>query len=270
MNKIAAIIVMYNSLVSKTNIIKTLDCDFIDLWFVDNSTDESIKSQNLEFCNSHQLNYLDMNGNVGLSMAYNKTIQTIKTTNKYSHVLLSDDDTLYNKEYLQELKKNIKRDVDLILPTIIDNSNNHVMSPILLSRFPLIPYKGSDKNKAPRIMGINSGTCARLNVFKEWYFDTDIFLYFTDMDFYKNNVNKNRLSYFILKTPIYQQCSGSESYSDKSINQIKLVLKDAKAFYKKQFLGIFKYYFYKLLLVLKSYKQHKQSAILKLLITKIK
>lgn len=270
MNKIAAIIVMYNSLVSETNIINSLKCDFIDLWFVDNSTDQTIKSKNLEFCNKHNLEYLDMNGNVGLSVAYNETINIIKQTNKYTHILLSDDDTIYNQNYLNDLYQNLSSDVDLILPTIIDNSDNHVMSPILLSKFPLIAYNGEDKSKAPRIMGINSGTCARLSVFENWKFDTDIFLYFTDMDFYKNNVNKNKLSYCILDTKIIQQCSGSEEYTQNSINQIKLVLKDAKAFYNKQSFGIIKYYFYKLLLVVQSYQKHHQKSILKLLITKIK
>lgn len=260
-NKLVTVVVVYNKLIKDITVTNTLNNEYIDFCFVDNSTNEEIKNNNISFCQENNYQYINMNGNKGLSKAYNEAIDILK--NNYQYILLSDDDTIYNKEYIDELLIHVNENkYDLILPHVVDKVSNQILTPTFYSNLPL---KRVNQEQATRIGGINSGSCIKLTTFNNWRYNEDLFMYFTDLDFYNNNVNINKLSFIILKSTIYQNCAGSVEYGSTTKDQIKRVLKDAKKYFKTRNFGYIQYWLYKVLLVSQSLKQHKKLTILSLL-----
>lgn len=260
-NKLVTIVVVYNKLIKDITVVDTLKSEYIDFCFVDNSTIEDVKNKNKEYCKKTNYRYVDMQGNKGLSKAYNNTIDLLR--NEYKYILLSDDDTIYNQDYINKLLEQVDADqYDLILATVVDKMDNTILTPVFYSD---VPLKRVKQEESTRIGGINSGTCIKMSAFDNWKFNEDLFMYFTDLDFYNNNANANKLSYIILDATIYQDCAGSEEYNDKTIEQIKRVLNDGKKYYKTQKFGFLQYCFYKTLLVIGSFIQHKKISILSLL-----
>ena len=68
---------------------------------VDNSVDETILKSN-SAC-TLPVEYIPCGGNAGISKAYNIALNTIKDEN--FRVMLSDDDTLFSEEYMENMYK---------------------------------------------------------------------------------------------------------------------------------------------------------------------
>ena len=99
--KIEAIIVIYNKEIEMSvtyNDISNIKDENIEVCIIDNSTE---KNNNLLYCNKNKIKYFSMNGNKGLSKAYNKAIDNLGDSDV---VVLFDDDTEINKKYFKELR----------------------------------------------------------------------------------------------------------------------------------------------------------------------
>lgn len=263
--EIATIIVLYNSLISESEAHETLKNPNFDLFFVDNSTDEEILKKNEEYSKKNNVLYYPMGGNIGLSKAYNRIIKEIKKLD-YNYLLISDDDTLYTKEFQDLLVDEVKNNkYDLIVPTIIDSRDGVVASPILLTGIPLVPYNPKSKRPPKRINGINSGTCVKVKCFDNWQFDEGIFLYFVDSDFYNNNVNANKLTYKILDCTIKQNFAASEDFDDSTIKLLQRVLDDGRQYFRNKPLSEVQLAIYKFYLVKRLWFQHKDKRVFSLL-----
>lgn len=264
-DRIATIIVLYNSLISDSKAFETLKNDNLDIFFLDNSTDQSCIDKNVELSKTMNCKYYNMGGNIGLSKAYNFIIDELKNNYDYNYMLLSDDDTLYTEEFQNLLVEEVKKNrYQVILPTIVDSLDGVVASPIKLTGIPLVRYKEGSKNPPKRIEGINSGTCVRLDAFDNWHYNENIFLYFVDTDFFQNNVNKNKLSYTILPCVIKQNFSSSEEFNDNSIKRLEMVLDDAKRFFATSKIKPIKMVVYKITLIHRLYSQHHDKRLFKL------
>lgn len=265
MNKIAAIIVFYNSHIKSSQAYNLLQDDRIDLLLVDNSTDEVVLEDNKQFIQQHQLQYFPMGGNIGLSKAYNKMINIVRDLG-YEYILLSDDDTLYTNEYIEKLVVAVnEHKADVIMPVIKDSYDKFVISPAFSTKIPLVPYKEGGRLKINKIYGINSGTCINIHCFDNWQFNEDIFLYFVDSDFFVNNVNKNKLSYYILDCEIEQNLSSSEQFSEVSLKRFKMVIDDARPYFKNQSFPRLRLFAYKLSLIQRFWNQHHDKRIFQVL-----
>ena len=81
----------------------------VGLIVADNSTDIDVLDQNRKTAaESGRLHYLECGGNVGLSRAYNKALAAIPKDEAY-WVMLSDDDTEFSLEYLENGCRQIER-----------------------------------------------------------------------------------------------------------------------------------------------------------------
>ena len=81
----------------------------VGLIVADNSTDIDVLDQNRKTAaESGRLHYLECGGNVGLSRAYNKALEVISQDETY-WVMLSDDDTKFSLEYLENGCRQIER-----------------------------------------------------------------------------------------------------------------------------------------------------------------
>ena len=107
MNKLFFAVVIYNKKICDSvtcteleNIIKTEK-----VIIADNSDKENDAEK---VCSEKKWIYISMNGNKGLSMAYNTIIDYIKKKEDYSEedaIILLDDDTKITSEYILKLKE---------------------------------------------------------------------------------------------------------------------------------------------------------------------
>ncbi len=115
--KITAAIVVYNKEISESitcQRIKEIDSD-IDILVLDNSDK---KNNNMQYCDSCGIRYISMEGNKGLSKAYNVAVDNSLESDI---IVLFDDDTEVTEDYFRELRSSAETysDVDIFAPVVI-------------------------------------------------------------------------------------------------------------------------------------------------------
>lgn len=121
--KITAIFVIYNKEIDKSSVCIQIR-HLVDVIVVDNSTK---KNNNREICDKYAIQYISMNGNKGLSKAYNVAIDCIGSTDA---IVLLDDDTDVPEDYFMLLKKKLMDypDIDIFVP-IVRGQDGIIYSP---------------------------------------------------------------------------------------------------------------------------------------------
>jgi GT2 family glycosyltransferase len=151
LNEILVIVVLYNQ-----NGIEGLNYVFPkevkDIIVYDNSP---LKSKIL---NSKRIEYIHDSRNLGISVAYNYAFKQA-TNREKKFLLLLDQDSKLTSEYFKELKSlEIEENVSCILPTVIDEKKDIIISPLELNLFGFNSRKTIRKGQiSNRISAINSG-----------------------------------------------------------------------------------------------------------------
>lgn len=257
MNKIIACIVLYNKAIVDSNAINSLrQLKNVDLIIVDNS-DQAIDNE--AYAKVHKLNYIANHENIGLSKAYNKIIKLLLPSN-YQYLLLLDDDTTITQEYIDELNQLVNNNYDVIIPRIIDKASKKLYSPKVYNHTSLLTHLYNDK-PYKHIKAINSGLCIKIEVFNHFQYDENNFLYFVDVDFFENCVNRQNLSTTITKTSLVQELSHlTQSLTDGQLKQMTLRLTDSRNFNPPLIHNL-----YKLAFVTQMYLRYHDKRLLKLL-----
>lgn len=181
---ITSIIVIYNKslkdsptcIFAKENNLQTIICD--------NSDKEN---ENEKTSVENGFTYISMNGNKGLSKAYNKALE-IKTEEEY--YLILDDDTILPKNFISEISAHIKEnsDADILLPKVFAGKTQ--ISPAVLGKFRVRTIKNGEK--VVDFTAINSGMVVKKSFFDDFRYDENLFLDYIDHDLmcYANKTNK--------------------------------------------------------------------------------
>lgn len=240
---IYVLVVLYNSDIKKIDIFS----QNINSFYIDNSINEKIKQVNCKFSKENNINYIDMEGNKGLSKAYNKAIETIKPTEE-DYIVIFDQDTKFDcdifDKYINYIEKNPK--IDVICPLVEDSIG--FLSPCLIKKsgFEHIHNKEHINDEyIDNYSFINSGMCIKGRVFSEIKYDENLFLDFIDHDFIFS-LKKNNFKIGICpEILLYQEFSGVTKNSfEQDYNRFKIYVKDAKYYYSKNFDNS---YFFKIL-----------------------
>ena len=133
MNKLYIVCVLYNSTIEEISSLEVFlrfagRYDFIRLMIMDNSSEDFV-AKNREACETiykDRIIYVDDGGNIGISKAYNKALDTIKDDEFY--VMWSDDDTVFSEEYIENVIKVIKAERTDIIGGIV-RAGEKVLSP---------------------------------------------------------------------------------------------------------------------------------------------
>ncbi len=185
MLQIAAIVVVYNK-----NVCDSITCqrlfrmefDEIRVIVVDNST---IENRNEEFCLKNGANYISMNGNQGLSKAYNKSIDFCCNCG-VDVVVLFDDDTEITDEYFNVLKNALEKspDVDVFAP-IVYGQDGVIYSPNEFG-FMKNHFIKNDRQEVRQehFNAIASCLAVRMRVFKDYRFNEILFVDQVDQYFF--------------------------------------------------------------------------------------
>lgn len=181
-SKISAIVVVYNKEVNQSitcQRIKKISQN-IDVVVVDNS---EISNSNESACKALGIRYISMNGNKGLSKAYNIAIDNSRNSDV---IVFFDDDTEIVVEYFQKLKEAIKEhpDVDIFAP-IIKGQDGVIYSPnefnFLRNHFIVSPKQEVSQES---FNAIASCLAVRMRVFDNYRFNEKLFVDQVDQYFF--------------------------------------------------------------------------------------
>lgn len=222
--KINAVEIIYNKNIKDSITYQSLknisrDISNINVLLIDNSTR---KFGNSKVKVPSNMEYISMNGNKGLSYAYNFAIRKIKEKADVSNddiVVLLDDDTQLSLEYFEELKKEAikNKKIDIFVP-IIKGQDNIIYSPNSANFFKnkLIPSI-TKVNSIKKFNAISSCMGIRLDVFNDYKFDERLFLDEIDQKFCEDQRKRNR-SFKAIPIIIFQNFHQRE----KNLNSLNL------------------------------------------------
>ncbi len=114
-SRIYIIAVIYNRLIDEIRSLPQFEAltrryPETGLIVTDNSTDETVLERNRETASHMEwIRYIECGGNAGLSRAYNRALATIPQDEDF-WVMLSDDDTFFSMEYLENACRRIRKE----------------------------------------------------------------------------------------------------------------------------------------------------------------
>ena len=241
-NKIFGIIVIYNQSVEDSVTYKCLKSyGNIRLIVCDNSTKNFDNEKKVA---KDGYVYISMNGNAGLSKAYNKGLDAIQKENPemQGYVVLLDDDTHIPEEYFTVLRQEIEKNSgDIYLPIVQDEVG--ILSPSIMKKY-YCHCSSEDvwSIKQEELCGINSGMAINLQIFRKYRYNEEIFLDYVDHNFLRDMcIYKKKV--VILNVKIRQTFSSNTDSKEKALIRFKIFKKDINVFYKKGFWNRFFYYY---------------------------
>jgi len=230
MNKIDCIIVIYNVTIDKCDSIKS--SEYINnIIICDNSDQEIFNSYNKQYARDNKYIYINMQGNKGISKAYNEGILHVST----KYFCLLDDDTKIDNEYFKEVNATLCQTqcrYDIYLPIVIGN-NYKIMSPCQISGKRFKPFNNLAEIKYP-FSAINSGMIIKTDIFKKYSYDEKFFLDMVDHKFMKDNANEHN-TYVMRNNIIHQDFSSLSDSKEQAMKRLKIYAKDAKTYYGNSF-----------------------------------
>jgi len=201
-----------------------------DIYISDNSTLESFKKSNLNFCNENGLVYIDNHGNVGLSVAYNNVILLLRDIN-YDALIIFDQDTEVPNNYFSSVIQSLIDYPDILIHAPYVESPTVYMSPRIFKRHRIVRWKAPNSLPQYGLCCINSGLVLRKSLFDiVGVYDPSIFLDYVDHEFFQR-VRKMNLAIKIIDVKLNQNFSG-EAYSNLNgdINRYRIYVKDIRRY----------------------------------------
>ena len=189
MHNVYAVILIFNKVISDSltyNCISRMRLSNLHILILDNSTKDF---NNEKYSIDNNLMYLNMGGNKGLSIPYNKAIDFLFSYKKMSdndYIVWLDDDTELSSNYFNELFNKIKSypSVDIFAPVvygqdgIIYSPNNarYIKNNLVRNRKECFNLK--------KYNAINSCLCVKASIYSNYRYDEGLFLDQTDQKFF--------------------------------------------------------------------------------------
>ncbi len=222
MAKLLPVIVLYNIKLEDCKTYCSLLCDYPGDYVV---YENSPVRHNYD---KNDLYFYD-NTNGGVSAAYNYGYKMAKEKGCFDAILLLDQDTVFQPNYIQVLVKTISQhpDISLFIPQILYNQNVP-FSPV---KFDFFSEKGvilcEGVYNLKRFIPVNSGACIRLTAFeKVGGYNPHIRLDFADFDFF-TRLSDHYPLFYMLNSVALQSFSNNESNINKLYRRYNLYLEGA-------------------------------------------
>ena len=236
MNNLYVILVIYNESCNQSISCKALlGIRFpFNIIVVDNST---IPNKNNEICKANKWKYINMNGNMGISKAYNKAISSINIEDYW--VVIMDQDTDISLEYFKCLNELIISRPEVWVKVPIVKDETQYLSPSLIKKYSIKRIRSIEEiKKSKNITAINSGMAIYSKVFEKINYDERFFLDYIDHNFIKEYKLKFNRNIDIIDSTLQQSFSDDEHdniIGDKT--RFNIYLRDFKLFCGKKFSG---------------------------------
>lgn len=223
---ISVLVVLYNSAVNDVPVLQTAlhSQQVSDIVVCDNS---DRKNDNAEQAACHNITYISMNGNKGLSKAYNAGVVRCRG----DIVCVFDDDTKVDGDYfnaVSELTESSQK-WDIALPIVM--TGDKVLSPSHFEKYRTIPVDPSHVGDMADLTGINSGMAVRRSLYDRISYDSNLFLDLIDHQFILD-ARKVGANIVVLKGSRLHQSYSLENDSLKNARKrLGIFERDAKYFY---------------------------------------
>lgn len=188
--------------------------------------------------------YIDMEGNCGLSKAYNRALDAISVRNPSmdGYVMIFDDDTFLPADFFEKMSEAIASSrADIYLPIVEDEIG--ILSPNVMKKYychRVIADVWSIKKE--ELCGINSGMTIRLALFQRYRYDEGLFLDYVDHNFLRD-MRKDQRKLAIVDTKIRQTFSSNTDSKEKATVRFQIFKKDINHFYAHGFWNRFFFYY---------------------------
>lgn len=239
------IVVSYNQEVENSPVIMAyLDSQLLtrDLIVVDNSTDHHKKNLNQKYCENLNINYLDMNGNVGLSKAYNKALKSTEELNKDCWYMIFDQDTIIDKEYFNVVLKSIQSTKEIKIHVPIVYSKNGLFSPLKIKKDKFLAFDVK-AGIYEQLACINSGVVVHSSIYRDFgLYDEELFLDLVDYNFFKQiyKVNPN-FKIKVMDYSLQQNFSGERFENFNSdLKRFEIYFQDFSKYCEKNKISVLK------------------------------
>ena len=224
---IYAIIVVYNKECKDSISLQSLYRwkNDIKLVVFDNSTKPN---GNAEYCEKEKIYYLTKGDNIGLSRAYNHVLDSLKL-NDNDYVIILDDDTELNDNYVKELQTCTDGTKEVILPIVYNGTS--IISPANIKyKCSSRMVKSVEELDRDNMSAINSGMLIKASVFNKIRYNEQLFLDCVDHEFMRM-VRKEKLNIHIMDSFINQNFSRNEKPKlESALHRFRLYRKDFRKF----------------------------------------
>lgn len=230
-------IVLYNGRISDIRSLKNFfelsTRTNVTIVVVDNSVKQEIKAENRVQADGEfkdKIKYIDNGGNLGLSKAYNKVLPMV---GENDYLMLSDDDTLFSSEYLDNVVDCIENKRSEIISGIVTTENGY-MSPVKEFK---VRFNENDFIKQAgvysNIYAINSGLVLSKHILDDIKaFPEQLFLDMIDYWLMETLIELNKNTIECVSGKIEQSFSGEAKYSAGMLIRYEIYKKDVKQFAK--------------------------------------
>ena len=231
---ITAAVVIYNKSCSDS---LTFNCvekarkpENFKLLVLDNSTSDQ---KNESLCAENGSVYISMNGNSGLSKAYNRALREIKKSGGCDIVVWLDDDTEIPADYFERLSECAEKhpEADIFMPLVA--SGEDIISPSVVSGARVLRIKDLSELDGKEVTAINSGLSVRMSVYDDYRYDEALFLDLVDHKF-NRDCNARGLKRVVVEgQPLRQTFFGDTNRSKKAaLAREKIFAADFKTYGK--------------------------------------
>lgn len=194
--KIFCIIVIYNTHISNSITFSNLiNSEMNPTIIIIDNTDNGI--DNSDCVTYKNVRYFSMEGNKGLSKAYNAGLKIIRqeTPHENDIIILLDDDTAISDEYLKALCKQAEFDctIDIFAP-VIQGQTGIFYSPARAGFFKNYYIRNEEEDIPQKsFFAIASCSSIRWRVLQNYFFNEDFFVDLIDNNFYDEQRKKKRV-----------------------------------------------------------------------------
>lgn len=224
---ILPIVVLYNVDFHDTNVYRTLLSQSIEkrILLYENSPEPQNQCYESEY-----ISYYHDPHNGGVSAAYNYGAALAKRLGDIDAILLLDEDTQFEADYLSKLQTAYMshQDISLFIPQVV-YAANQPFSPI---------HRGVRRHRGAFLdegiyslkdyLPVNSGACIRISAFERaGGYNKDIRLDFADFDFFSRLAIVND-SFFRVKSKARQSFSNEETHVGKLFGRFKFYIEGAR------------------------------------------
>lgn len=200
--------------------------------------------------------YISMNGNQGLSKAYNTGLDYFKDQLTGHRIVLLDDDTKLPRDYFEIMKKNINDETDVNLPIIYDQTGQ-LLSPSIMKKYRCVLAKQIEDVNEKNINGINTGMVIKGEIFNSYRYDEHYFLDYVDHTFIRDMKQMHK-KIAVVPTTISQDYSLAGQTEEKAKKRFKIAKKDISYYYHRGFMNRLVYHYLMLRRKAKYFKMYKK------------
>lgn len=169
-------------------------------WIVcDNSTLSKIKLNNALYARKNKITYIDMEGNKGISRAYNAAVRIANA----GIVCIFDHDTMIPSEYFDKVKSKIDANGrGIYIPRVY--TSVRLVSPLRFFGCAILTYGNTSRVDLKRCSAFNSGMAITRDVFDQIAYDESLFLEWVDHAFCRD-AHRAGIPFFYLEDLCLQQ-----------------------------------------------------------------